>query len=241
MPAKLERPFQEGQPGEVYAHCYDEPKTGYAIAKELDIHRNIPYLIKDRYPGIFKDTDNGLLAKIEPLLAAINKDLNNQGKEILNNGQINTLNQFLDTTWREAYKSALESPLRQRVLEQGPYRLFATIVGLLMPWKRFHANMTKQIRRNGHTDLLDKTNTDIPTSVFEVAGEIIHKEDEAKAITELSESLNSLPNLVLEKIEYLPESQIVKKTTENELTKTKKIIKSMIYTIDAVNKNNENE
>lgn len=139
MPAKYERPFEQGQVGQVYAACYGEPKTGYQAAKELDLPQNRPYEYKENtHPELFEEReDNNLLSSVEPIIDAIMEDLPSETE--LSAEDQETLRSFLRNYWRAAYNNSYDieqefSPEyrvenNHMIVESGPYQTLQFTVG----------------------------------------------------------------------------------------------------------------
>ncbi len=241
MPAKLDRPFEEGQPGEVYNHCYPEPKTGYKIAEELGLQHNIPYQIRSRYPEMFTECENGLMADVQPIIEAIKEDLgveiaefseDEDFEEPLSSAEEELLKKFLENDWREAFGEAVETEIGATMIRQGPYGTLITLVGILVPWKRFYATVRRRIDMTGDSELVKRTGADVSTGIFPVVGETVYGGEEGEVVMHLLDTIDRLPNGVLEKLAKLPSSKVMKNTTEIELTKAKNTVKVLVGYIE---------
>ena len=207
MPAKHERPIEQGQVGQVYAACYGVPKTGYQASKELDLPKNRPYEYKnDSHPELFEQReDNKLLSSVEPIIDVIMEDLPPETELSVENQE--TLRSFLEDDWRAAYNDSYDiekefSPgyrdeNNHMILESGPYRVLQLTVG---GWHYFI---------NGEPNFYALTDTSRQFSkdydlrpVMEV-----NTNDPYKS---LYEAVENIPDELLEQLAMLPWAQQIK-------------------------------
>lgn len=185
---KHDSPFKEGDPGKIYAELFSESQTGHQAALNRNMPTNKAYQFKRRYPDLFEEVDDGMLAAIDPILDAIEEDLEDADVS-LSDSERGKLRDFLNQDWREAYGKAVVD-LEEHNLEIDPYSLFQIAVGDAYALLAIDGGQ------------LDKISTD------ELGG--LQEREHGKEFDSLSSALRAvldLPVTLLAKLSQMPLSQ----------------------------------
>lgn len=207
MPAKITNPLMEGLPSKIYLCAFPAPKSRYQIAREIynipkgqipptaKVSNAVRDMLSEKYGKKYLiETPNGILSDVTPLLAEIEKDLEEHRKIKITDAEKFDLTNFLNNQFRASVANIVPPKGDVNV-----YYILKNNIGGIVYAKKFF------------------TSIDLDDSEFKKFLKCFIPETEEEGWKELKEmwkELKKIPlsNPLLEKLEVFAPEELVKTT-----------------------------